>query len=167
MTTSAHKAEIFLKPGDWFVGDAGCRVRTVLGSCISIVLWHPAARVGAMSHCLLARRGEGMRGEADGRYCDEALALMLDGLGMAGVPLAGCQAKLFGGGNMFPGQVIAGVSEIGRSNGEAARALLHGRHIPIVAESLFGVGHRMIVFDVDSGDVWSRQVDPGAGESWA
>jgi chemotaxis protein CheD len=167
MTTGARKTEVFLNPGDWFVGGAGCRVRTVLGSCISIVLWHPAARAGAMSHCLLARRGEGIRGEADGRYCDEALALMLDGLGMAGVPAAGCQAKLFGGGNMFPGQAIAGVSELGRNNGEVARALLRERHIPVVAESLFGLGPRMIVFDVDSGDVWLRRADPGAEEPWA
>jgi chemotaxis protein CheD len=167
MTAKAGKTEVFLNPGDWFVGSAGYRVRTVLGSCIAMVLWHPAERTGAMSHCLLARRGTGANGEAEGRYCDEALALMLDGLGKAGVPIAGCQAKLFGGGNMFPGQFITGVSEIGRNNGEVARALLREQRIPIVAESLFGFGHRMIVFDIDSGDVWQRQVDQGVEESWA
>ncbi|BFI96473.1 MAG: chemoreceptor glutamine deamidase CheD [Rhodanobacter sp.] len=167
MTPGLHPKVIFLQPGDWFVGGAGCRVHTVLGSCVSIVLWHPAARVGAMSHCLLARRGDGVRGQADGRYCDEALALMLRGLATAGAPVAGCQAKLFGGGNMFRGQAVAGLSEIGRGNGETARALLHEQHIPIVSESLFGFGHRTIVFDVGSGDVWVQQVDSAAEVSWA
>ena len=36
--------------------------------------------------------------------------------------------------------------------------------IPIVSESLFGVGYRRIIFDIDTGDVWSRQVEP-AGSS--
>jgi chemotaxis protein CheD len=34
----------------------------------------------------------------------------------------------------------------------------HG--IPIISESLFGVGHRQIIFDVGTGHVWSRQVKP-------
>ena len=32
------------------------------------------------------------------------------------------------------------------------------------AESLFGVGHRQIIFDVSKGDVWSRQVRPSSHE---
>ena len=39
----------------------------------------------------------------------------------------------------------------------AARRLLLAHRIPVHSESLFGVGHRQIVFDVASGDVWVRQ----------
>ena len=49
---------------------------------------------------------------------------------------------------------------IGQKNGEAARSLLAEHGIPIVSESLFGAGHRQVVFDIATGDVWVRQVRP-------
>jgi chemotaxis protein CheD len=60
---------------------------------------------------------------------------------------------------MFPGQKAAGVP-VGRRNGEAARQLLLAHGIELVSESLFGDGHRQIVFDVATGDVWARQLAP-------
>ena len=73
-----------------------------------------------------------------------------------------CKAKIFGGGNMFPGRNRSGLDAIGRRNGEAARVLLQARGIEVVSESLFGDGHRQIAFDVGTGDVWARQLPPGA-----
>ena len=168
----AHDAlqEIFLQPGEYAVGDSSCRIRTVLGSCISMALWCPTLRVGAMSHCLLPTRGRvglaGVRGldllALDARYADEALHLMLHELERRDVRTAACSAKIFGGGNMFPAQRSAGL-RVGRRNGEAARRLLQAHGIEVVSESLFGQGHRQVVFDVASGDVWARQLPPAEG----
>jgi chemotaxis protein CheD len=155
----AAPAEVFLKPGQYFVGNAGHRIRTVLGSCVSVTLWSPLQRVGAMSHFLLATRSGATPQALDARYGDEALQLMLLELARLGVAAAQCQAKIFGGGEMFP-QRMAGALAVGRRNGEAARGLLLQRGIEAVSESLFGEGHRQIVFDVASGHVWSRQVPP-------
>lgn len=162
------RVEVFLQPGEWFVGDGAHRIRTLLGSCVSVALWHPILRLGAMSHFLLAARGGSPARLADvhglelqrldGRYGDEALHLMLHELARKGVGAAQCQGKIFGGGNMFPAFAKSdGPAAVGRRNGEAARDLLHARGIEIVSESLFGVGHRQIAFDVDTGDVWVRQ----------
>ncbi len=52
----------------------------------------------------------------------------------------------------------ARLTDVGRTNGETARRLLEFHGIPIVSESLYGAGHRQIVFDVDTGDVWVRHV---------
>jgi len=155
--------DVFLKPGEYFVGDDTHRIRTLLGSCVSVTLWCPLRRVGAMSHFLLARRGRAARMPAglDGRYGDEALRLMLDELARSDVLPAQCQAKIFGGGEMFPRQVARSAMSIGRRNGEAARELLLSQGIEVVSESLFGTGHRQIIFDVRSGDVWSRQIGIG------
>jgi chemotaxis protein CheD len=152
--------EIFLQPGEYYVGGAACRIRTLLGSCVSITLWHPARRIGAMSHFLLAHRGGEVTSEMDGRYAEEATALMLEGLGREQVVPQECEAKIFGGANMFPTQTREDALFIGRKNGEAARELMRSHRIPVVAESLFGVGHRNIIFDIVTGHVWSRQVKP-------
>lgn len=157
----AHNAiDIFLQPGEYFVGDAQYRIRTLLGSCVSITLWHPAFRIGAMSHFLLSSRNSYQEAELDGRYGEEVIHLMLQELRRSKVPPAECQAKIFGGGNMFPKQTRNNLLNVGQKNGEAARSLLQAHRIPIVSESLFGEGHRQIIFDVKSGDVWSRQIKP-------
>jgi chemotaxis protein CheD len=146
------------------VGDADYRMRTLLGSCVSITLWHRGSRMGAMSHFLLADRGTSAPGELDGRYGDESMTLMMQGLAQAGVRGQECQAKLFGGGNMFPELMLAGGINVGRRNGEVARQIVQSLGIRVVSESLFGVGHRNIVFDVRTGDVWVRRPKrPGRG----
>ena len=74
MTTLAAprrgRADVFLSPGDYFVGDAHHRIRTILGSCVSVTLWSDHPRVGAMSHFLLASRQVGERGIGDVRGLD-------------------------------------------------------------------------------------------------
>lgn len=153
--------DVFLQPGELFVADAGHQIRTILGSCVSITLWHPVLRIGGMSHFLLPTRGgPADLGVLDGRYADEALQHMLAQMRALGVEPTQCQAKIFGGGNMFPGHMHAGVINVGQRNGEAARALLQQNGIVLTSESLFGVGHRQIIFDVSKGDVWAHQVRP-------
>lgn len=152
--------DIFLQPGGHFVGEAHYRIRTLLGSCVAITLWHPARRIGAMSHFLLSSRAPAHTAGLDGRYGDEALLLMLRELALCDIRPDQCQAKLFGGANMFPHQMRDDSVHVGRKNGEAARLLLGAHGIPVVAEHLFGVGHRQVDFDVAKGDVWVRQVKP-------
>jgi chemotaxis protein CheD len=172
MTSLAERKriDVFLQPGEYCVGGAAHRIRTVLGSCVSVTLWDPASRVGAMSHFLLATRGargkqvDEMRGldllTLDARYGDEALRLMLHDLAQRKVAPAACRAKILGGGNMFAHDQAGGGAAIGRRNGEAARGLLQEHGIEIESESLFGDGHRQIAFDVETGHVWARQVSP-------
>jgi chemotaxis protein CheD len=156
-----HKAkEIFLQPGEYFVGNAEYRVRTVLGSCVSITIWHRRLQTGAMSHFLSPTRGRAKAVPPDGRYADEALWLMLHELALREVPQTQCEAKIFGGGNMFPMHGSRNRMKVGENNGHAARTLLTACGIPIVSESLFGEGHRHIIFDIRTGDVWSRQSAP-------
>jgi chemotaxis protein CheD len=161
MQHMADLIDIFLQPGELFVGDQEYQIRTILGSCVSITLWHAAKRMGGMSHFLLpTRSGRSDGQEPDGRYGDEALHLMLGELQKYGVRPAECEAKIFGGGNMFPGHSRAGALQVGQRNGAAARELLQALDIAVVSESLFGNGHRQIIFDVSNGDVWSRQIGP-------
>lgn len=157
--------EVYLLPGEYFVGDARYRIRTVLGSCVSITLWHRRLRVGAMSHFLLSEREAGTDGEQavglSGRYGKDALELMVAQLRERGAPARECEAKVFGGGTMFPAIEAGSLMGIGHRNGVAAERLLAEYGIPVVSESLFGTGHRHILFDVATGDVWVRQGDLG------
>jgi chemotaxis protein CheD len=160
MSHAGRQMDVFLQPGEHFVGDSGCRIRTLLGSCVSITLWHPHLHVGGMSHYLLATRGSRRGDEFDGRYGDEALHLLLRDLQRAGVDGEQCQAKVFGGGNMFPSISKPVAARVGKVNGEAAHQMLAACGIPVVSQCLYGVGHRQVIFDVGTGHVWSRQIKP-------
>jgi chemotaxis protein CheD len=156
-----QRIDIVLQPGEYTVADHRYRILTLLGSCVSITLWHAGLRIGAMSHFLVPSRT--LRGPGpchgaplDAHYGDEALALMLRGLAARGVSPRACEAKVFGGGDMFPTLSAAGGVGVGRRNGDAARRLLESHGIEVRAGSLYGQGHRKIIFDIASGHVWSR-----------
>lgn len=161
---------VFLQPGDLFVGDANHQISTTLGSCVSITLWHSRMRIGGMSHFLLpSRQGATTTSALDGRYGDEALQIMFEDLKSVGVDPLQCEAKIFGGGNMFPGNHHARGKHaesvaVGQRNGQAARALLTSFGLDVASECLYGIGHRQVIFDVSTGDVWSRQILPTAFE---
>ena len=155
-----HVIEIFLQPGEWYFGECDTRIRTVLGSCVSLTAWHPRLQIGGMCHYILPARCNASVSAPDGRYADEAFALLLREMRAAGTVLDEYRFKMFGGGNMFPRQSRSGTVNVGQKNGEAARHLLRLHGIQITSESLFGVGHRQIIFEVHSGDVWSRQIKP-------
>lgn len=153
--------EIFLQPGEFHFGDAQTRIRTLLGSCVAIVLWHPRLRIGGMCHFMLPGRARGA-GLLDGRYAGDALKLFLRELRRTGTRPADYQAKVFGGGHMFAG---ASAVEVAAANREAARRLLAQESFAVHAEDMGGHGHRNVVFDVWNGDVWIRRVplQRGAG----
>lgn len=150
--------EIFLQPGELWFGEERTRIRTVLGSCVAIVLWHPQRRIGGMCHFMLPVRPRARTADQplDGRYGDEAMELLLREMRRAGTAAADYQAKLFGGGCMFSEDVNGG-AHIPRRNMEAGRALLEREGLQLLTHDLGGQGHRNVIFDIWSGDVWMRR----------
>lgn len=146
--------EPFLRPGEFHFGGGHTRIRTLLGSCVSITLWHPLRHIGGMCHYMLPSRPSRPADALDGRYADEAMALFDREIRRSGTRASEYQAKIFGGGNMFPNRAAGAGLEIGQRNIEMAHSLLAERKIPIVAEHLGGDGHRKLVFDLWSGDAW-------------
>lgn len=116
--------EIFLQPGDYWFGGADTRIRTLLGSCVAITLWNPKKALGAMCHIMLPQRAPTTtRDSLDGRYADEAVALMLKDITRAGCRPHEFEAKLFGGGSMLSSPSIEGI--LPDRNIAAAKKLIH------------------------------------------
>lgn len=159
MESSAATLDIFLQPGEIFFGDADTRIRTILGSCVAITLWHPRRRIGGMCHFMLPERRRGERSELDGRYADEAMLLLIEEITRASTRAHEYEAKLFGGGNMFAPREQKQIT-VAERNIDAGRELLRRHGFNVLVEHLGGRGHRQIIFEVGSGDVWVRQHAP-------
>ena len=146
--------EIYLLPGDFHFGGKNTRIRTVLGSCVSITVWHPRLRIGGIGHSMLPCRGNKPGNpNLDGHYADEAVELLLREIGKRHTRPAEYQVKLFGGGNMFRQPLAEGAFNVAGRNIEAARLLLEAGGFNIHAEHVGGSGHRSIVFDLYDGKV--------------
>lgn len=144
---------VFLNPGQFYFGEGHTRISTLLGSCVSITLWHPRRRIGGMCHYMLTERKRQANAPLDGRFASEAFELFLQQVEAAGTHPGEYQAKLFGGANMLGGS-NGEKMDIGPRNIEHGRALLASRHIALMAEHVGGSGRRKLHFDVWSGDVW-------------
>jgi chemotaxis protein CheD len=160
MKKPPHVIEIFLNPGEWYFGDRDTRIRTILGSCVSITLWHPQLLIGGMCHYMLPGRARRGVPGADGKYADEALGLLFEEVRRSGTALEDYQVKLFGGGNMFHRQAGATHIHIGTRNAEVGHELLKRHGMRLAAADLGGNGHRTVLFDIWSGHVWVRQLAP-------
>ena len=151
-STEAHE-NVVLSAGDFYFGGGQTRISTLLGSCVSITLWHPRRRIGGMCHYMMAERNRLPEAPLDGRYATEAFALFLHSVDEAGTRPSEYQAKLFGGANMFKNSKTGGM-EIGARNVEYAHRLLASQHIALIAEHVAGSGRRKLYFDLWSGHVW-------------
>lgn len=153
--------EVYLEPGDFRFGAAPLRLKTLLGSCVTVTLWHPRRHIGGMCHIQLPHRPPRLTGgELDGRYSDDAFALFDNAVARHGAPLREYVVKLFGGGNMFLHSAASDI-DVGHKNVAAARAELKRRGLQPANEHVGGAGHRKLIFDLASGDVWLAFSDLG------
>ncbi len=164
--------DVYLQPGQWHFGGGRTRVRTLLGSCVAISLWHPQLRVGGLCHYMLptrnlhSRHGHaghghgGHGGQLDGGDADEAMYLLLRAMRAAGARPQEFEAKLFGGGRMYGDETVG--SDVPHRNVAAGRALVHQHGLRLRAEHLGGQGHRNLFFELWSGDVYLRFSGQGA-----
>ena len=156
--------DIFLQPGDFYFGDEKTRIRTLLGSCVAITLWHPRLHIGGMCHYMLPRRPH-RRTDAplalDGRYAEDAIKMFLGEILQARTRAAEYQVKLFGGGRMFaPSLRHARHPSISETNVDYGRAAIAQCGFTSVAEDLGGDSHRNVILDLWSGNVWVRKPGP-------
>lgn len=157
MKKPPHVIDIFLQPGECYFGDRDTRIRTILGSCVAITLWHPKLLLGGMCHYMLPERQMASTAVNDARYADEALGLLLREIAKAKTLPQDYEVKMFGGGNMFPWPGQRAGEHVGSRNADAGRSLIERHHLNCTASDVGGRGHRNVIFDVWSGHVWVRQ----------
>ncbi len=154
MNAPGADTDIYLYPGDWCFADQHARIRTTLGSCIAITLWHPERKIGGMCHYMLPGSG-GNPNALNGRYAQDAVQLLVAETQRLGTQPGDYQVKLFGGASMF--RIGPQGSSVALRNVQAANQLMQQLPFNVVARSLGGHAYRQLVFSLADGDVWVRQ----------
>lgn len=155
MKSPAGKIDIFLHPGDLYFGDSSIRIRTILGSCVSVTMWHPVRKIGGMCHIVLPGKANPDE-RSNIRYADDAIEGLLRAAIRAKSRPGDYQIKLFGGGSMFCSRESGPESRVAYKNVESARKILAHHGLSVMAENVGSSGHRCVFFEVWSGHVWVR-----------
>jgi chemotaxis protein CheD len=134
-----------LMPGDVCIGLAGDQFKTLLGSCVAVILTDPNRTVGAMCHIVHVRTPPPAEAQ-NNAFGIFAMATMFELLRRVGVVPQMCHAYVYGGGNMFP-DLIRGET-VGERNVEWVMAYLEAQRVVVVEHSLLGAGHRTVSWAV-------------------
>lgn len=144
-----------ITPGQLYVTKREMMIVTVLGSCVSACIRDPLTGIGGMNHFMLPEQGydPGNRVSPSARYGAYAMEVLINHLLNLGAERSRLVAKVFGA-----GQVLAGVSDIGKRNADFTLAYLRRENIRVLAEDLGGPHARKVYFFVHTGRVLVKEL---------
>lgn len=151
-----ERREVFLNAGDFFFYRPDTHrpvevvVRTLLGSCVSVVLWSPERKIGGMCHCVLPTRPQNAEA-LDGNHCEGALERFRRELLRTGTRPQHYQAYVIGGARMSMGLRNAQKISVGDRNIEVCRRLLNEAGFTIRGEHVGLSGPRRVHFNLATG----------------
>ena len=155
--------QLFLKPGELFVCREPSVVTTLLGSCVSVTMFHPRLKLGAICHALLPKPGGAEHNpQAPNdpfKYVSLVIPAMREIFLLHHVLPEDIEVKLFGGAAvLIPGQGDGSDRSIGTANVRHARMLLDAANLRIKRAHVGGVLGRKLLFNTLTGDVLLKQL---------
>jgi chemotaxis protein CheD len=143
---------LVLMPGQLHFGRTAASIRTLLGSCVAITLWHPDKRLGGMCHFLLPNRTRPPGAAADGRFGDEAVGLMVERLQRMGAQPTEFVAHLYGGADTMPDSARTKLN-IGERNIEQGWSLIDKYGFQLDGVDVGDNVPRTVMLDCSTGQV--------------
>lgn len=145
----------YLSPGELVIATKPMVITTVLGSCISVVLFSPRLKIGAICHATMPSGTE----ERPGKYADQSVLHMLEEFHLRGIKRRETIVKLFGGSDMFTLKHPENQSQtIGAQNVRSAIATLNRAGYEPMVSDVGGSQGRKLVFHSNTGDVFRKWV---------
>ncbi len=150
--------DVYLYPGEIFISNNDRKVITLLGTCVSIILYNTEFKLGGIIHGLLpsAEKSNKNINKFDlTNYIDYAFYFVLEKFLSFGIDRSKIKAKLFGG-----ACVIKTLKNncIGIKNVEQAIYLLNKENIKITAKDVGGNKARKLIFHPNTGEVYMKYI---------
>lgn len=143
--STQSQSAIELMPGHVALGRAGDQLRTLLGSCVSVILTDPRCTVGVMCHIVHVGRPNAAN-LSNTAYGEVAMQAMFDQLIGVAIPPQRCCAYVYGGGNMFP--QLFSTTHVGAKNAEWVLDYLYDCGINVVEQDIGGSTYRKLAWTV-------------------
>jgi len=146
-----------LLPGEYYTTGRDMLLVTVLGSCVAACIRDRVSGIGGMNHFMLPESGQdqGNPLSKSARYGTYAMEILLNQLLKMGAKRANLEAKVFGGGSVLRGFVVANVGE---RNAKFVLEYLEIEKIKVVAEDLLDIYPRKVYYFPKTGKVLVKKL---------
>ncbi|MEN6587947.1 MAG: chemoreceptor glutamine deamidase CheD [Sulfuricella sp.] len=144
-------------PGEYYTTGRDMLLVTVLGSCVAACIRDRISGIGGMNHFMLPNNGQDQSNPlgASARYGVYAMEVLVNQLLKMGARRDHLEAKVFGGGNVLRGFVVANVGE---RNSKFVLDFLKTENIRLVAQDLMDIYPRKVYFFPKSGRVLVKKL---------
>lgn len=166
MIKSSRGNTLHLAPGDFVSGSGGDKqLMTVLGSCISLILWHPPSQFYAMCHfvCVTDNQARPKIQAPDGRYGDQILPHMLRLLQQRQFSVRDVEARLYGGAISVQTSQLVPSFQVGRQNSAFAMTFCQQHDIRLYEQRVARKDSLKVKFYTASGEVEVTPLQNGVG----
>jgi chemotaxis protein CheD len=145
--------------GELYVSREPIIIKTLLGSCVSVCLYDPRARVGGMNHILLPGSADMDQFNKSARYGINAMDKLMTRMLAKGVDRKKLIAKVFGGAHII--EQIESRFSPGARNVEFAFQYLETESIPVAGFNVAGFNPRRIYFNTGTGKILMERIRKG------
>jgi len=157
MTFLENDNIITLHPGELYFGHEAKKIKTLLGSCVALTVWHAKYHVGGMCHYLMAQEKPNKNKDIQldknainpYRYGSFALDCLYHNMSQY-MPVNEFEIRLFGGSNMY---AHTSSPTIGEKNISFAQQWLRTHNLIVNEEDILGNVCRTLLFDLVNGSV--------------
>ena len=144
--------------GGFYWGSGDIKVKTVLGSCVSICMWNKKKKMGGLCHFSLPGRRSRKRYPLNGFYGDDAIHLFLDIIKRTSTVIDDYEVEMYGGASMFDQENDIDFLHIGQRNIESSKEKLKKLGFKIKNENCGGTFSRHVTFDLSTGLIHLRVI---------
>jgi len=150
-----------LAAGEVYFGTEVKKIKTLLGSCVALSVWHSKYQIAGMCHYLIAQEKISSKEQVVSnratstsyRYGNNALHYLLQEMSCYS-PINEFEIRLFGGSNMYE---YSTSPTIGESNVNFAMQWLEANQLKITQQDTLGDICRTLIFDTSNGSIQLRR----------
>ena len=148
---SFKKTVVVIDPGEFYATGEDILISTVLGSCVSVVLYDNVLKVGGINHYMLPGAMDGRDHSRtsqveQARYGFHAMEQLLARLFELGSSIGKLEAKVFGGGAVLKLTSRSRLN-VSQDNVDFAFSYLEKKRIPIRATDVLGNQGRKLFYE--------------------
>lgn len=151
------KTSKYLLPGEIYFGsgDELTEIKTLLGSCVAVTLWHPRKHLVGMCHITLP----GNDTDSDPKYATGAIKFFLEQIRKQHTRPEEYITCVYGGGKMVAVDDPPSMLDIGNRNAQATLALLGKYRFHLSDMDLLDSKYRHISINPEDGSIVVKATD--------
>ncbi len=145
--------EIEVRIGEMKVAKNPTILKTVLGSCVALILYDKVQRIGGMAHIFLPNKKENTPNEPDSKYANTAVRALLYEVINLGAKKNNIFAFIVGGGNIFKSLKKSNQPTVAELNIKVTQESVRAESIPLLGCDVGRDNGCKVMFDISNGDM--------------